>query len=427
MPTAYAVRDGGDTKSKKQSMADLKLRRLQELNSRLKEDLDRPRVKVAEASISLINYCNQTRDYMIPSSSSARYLAMADAQTAPPIAQTISALSSVTLPRITIKFCTQCKWNLRAAYYAQEVLQTFSTSLGEVALVPATGGTFEVRIFYAANQTANIASAGGTTSDADGVVKVTEKILWDRQVDGGFPETKELKGRVRDVVEPGRSLGHTDRALVKDRAKGGKEEADREQKDNAWAGPQYGNHGDGNGGNGGGYGGGHGGGFGSGDQGKDQSAGAITLTETVTAVQAAAAPATVTVTLTAVPAWSQPVPNGQAFILTTAEGALSPGLSSIPAVQAVQTGVTIAGAAGSVPPAEPAASSVASFFTQGGSSSSEPVPNGAAPILTTASGALLPGISSIPAASAVQTGVTVAAAAVSAAATSSTGYGAGRV
>ncbi|EXJ74251.1 hypothetical protein Z517_02890 [Fonsecaea pedrosoi CBS 271.37] len=67
MPAAYAVRDGGDAKSKKQSMADLKLRRLQELNSRLKEDLERPRVKVAEASMSLINYCNQTRDYMVPS------------------------------------------------------------------------------------------------------------------------------------------------------------------------------------------------------------------------------------------------------------------------------------------------------------------------------------------------------------------------
>lgn len=51
MPPAYAVRDGGDAKSKKQSMADLKLRRLQELNSRLKEDLERPRVKVAEASM----------------------------------------------------------------------------------------------------------------------------------------------------------------------------------------------------------------------------------------------------------------------------------------------------------------------------------------------------------------------------------------
>ena len=50
MPPAYAAKDGGDARSKKQSMADLKLRRLQELNTRLKEDLERPRVKVAEAS-----------------------------------------------------------------------------------------------------------------------------------------------------------------------------------------------------------------------------------------------------------------------------------------------------------------------------------------------------------------------------------------
>lgn len=52
MPSAYAIREGGDVKNKKQSMADLKLRRLNELNLRLKEDLDRPRVKVAEASMS---------------------------------------------------------------------------------------------------------------------------------------------------------------------------------------------------------------------------------------------------------------------------------------------------------------------------------------------------------------------------------------
>ncbi|KAI9740993.1 MAG: Guanine nucleotide-binding protein subunit gamma [Cirrosporium novae-zelandiae] len=64
---AYELRSGGDAKNKKQSMADLKLRRLNELNLRLKEDLDRPRVKVAEASMSLISYCNNTKDYMVPS------------------------------------------------------------------------------------------------------------------------------------------------------------------------------------------------------------------------------------------------------------------------------------------------------------------------------------------------------------------------
>ena len=40
---------------------------------------------------------------------------------------------------------------------------------------------------------------------------LTATTLWDRKMDGGFPETKELKRRVRDVVEPGRDLGHVDR------------------------------------------------------------------------------------------------------------------------------------------------------------------------------------------------------------------------
>jgi len=63
---AYELR-AGDVKNKKQSVADLKYRRLQELNSRLKEDLDRPRVRISEAAISLITYCNSTRDFMVPS------------------------------------------------------------------------------------------------------------------------------------------------------------------------------------------------------------------------------------------------------------------------------------------------------------------------------------------------------------------------
>ena len=53
-PSAYDMRagNGGEIKNKKQSMADLKLRRLNELNIRLKEDLDRPRIKVSEAAMS---------------------------------------------------------------------------------------------------------------------------------------------------------------------------------------------------------------------------------------------------------------------------------------------------------------------------------------------------------------------------------------
>lgn len=81
--------------------------------------------------------------------------------------------------------------------FAQELLSTFSTALGEVALQPSTGGTFVVEIFHASP------SASSPT--------VQSRVLWDRKTDGGFPETKELKRRVRDVIEPGRDLGHVDR------------------------------------------------------------------------------------------------------------------------------------------------------------------------------------------------------------------------
>ena len=87
--------------------------------------------------------------------------------------------------RIEIEYCTQCRWMLRAAWLAQELLTTFEQDVAEVALVPGRGGVFEVR--------------------ADG------ETVWSRVADGGFPQPKELKQRVRDVIAPGRSLGHSDR------------------------------------------------------------------------------------------------------------------------------------------------------------------------------------------------------------------------
>ncbi|KAI2469231.1 Rdx family-domain-containing protein [Annulohypoxylon bovei var. microspora] len=110
--------------------------------------------------------------------------------------------SPYPLPRVTIRFCTQCKWMLRAAYFAQELLSTFSTSLGEVALQPSTGGTFVVEIVFAQPSPASSPSSPPA---------IQQRVLWDRKTDGGFPETKELKRRVRDAIEPGRNLGHVDR------------------------------------------------------------------------------------------------------------------------------------------------------------------------------------------------------------------------
>lgn len=91
-------------------------------------------------------------------------------------------------PRIAITYCTQCHWLLRTAWMAQELLSTFGTDLGEVALIPATGGAFAITY--------------------DG----TE--IWERKRDGGFPDVKALKGRVRDRLDPTRDLGHLDRTTA---------------------------------------------------------------------------------------------------------------------------------------------------------------------------------------------------------------------
>ncbi len=88
-------------------------------------------------------------------------------------------------PRLTIVYCTQCRWLLRAAWTAQELLTTFEAEIEEVALRPGAGGVFDLLL--------------------------DDVMIWSRQTQGRFPEMKELKQLVRDRVAPGRSLGHSDR------------------------------------------------------------------------------------------------------------------------------------------------------------------------------------------------------------------------
>lgn len=122
----------------------------------------------------------------------------------------------VHLPRVAITFCTQCRWMLRAAYFAQELLSTFGGSIGEVALIPATGGLFTVHLTY---------KPEGATADED--VQVQEVLIWDRKAEGGFPETKILKQRVRNHIEPSKDLGHSDKPANKVKGnEGGKEGGD---------------------------------------------------------------------------------------------------------------------------------------------------------------------------------------------------------
>lgn len=74
---------------------------------------------------------------------------------------------------------------------------------------PVTGGIFTVTITHASTTT------GSSPQGNQAATGVTETVLWDRKSEGGFPETKELKNRVRNIIEPGRDLGHIDRSLKK--------------------------------------------------------------------------------------------------------------------------------------------------------------------------------------------------------------------
>ena len=54
---------------------------------------------------------------------------------------------------ITIHYCSQCNWMLRASWMAQELLHTFSTDIASVTLVPGTGGIFTVSVAHLGAQT----------------------------------------------------------------------------------------------------------------------------------------------------------------------------------------------------------------------------------------------------------------------------------
>jgi len=85
-------------------------------------------------------------------------------------------------PRVEIHYCVQCRFMLRAAYLAQELLTTFEKELREVALVPGSGGIFEVRL--------------------DG-----ETLASNRETKR-MPEAAEVKRLLRDRIAPGRTIGH---------------------------------------------------------------------------------------------------------------------------------------------------------------------------------------------------------------------------
>ncbi|MVZ66828.1 SelT/SelW/SelH family protein [Sphingobacterium sp. DK4209] len=88
-------------------------------------------------------------------------------------------------PTIRIEYCPKCGWMLRGAYMAQELLTTFTDDLFGVTLQPS-----EISGRY--------------------TIYINDEVIFDRKREGRFPEIKELKQLVRNIVNPEKSLGHSE-------------------------------------------------------------------------------------------------------------------------------------------------------------------------------------------------------------------------
>ena len=96
-------------------------------------------------------------------------------------------MTDLKTPRVSILYCRQCRWMMRAAWLAQEILTTFSEDIGEVALQPGIGGILEIRL--------------------------NDELIFSRKESERFPEAKEIKQLIRDQIDPKRDLSHSDRGL----------------------------------------------------------------------------------------------------------------------------------------------------------------------------------------------------------------------
>ena len=98
---------------------------------------------------------------------------------------------------VSIDYCSACRWLLRSVWLSSELLTTFANepNLRSIELRPQSpplteGGQFII------------------SAAVDG-----EKItLWDRKIEGAFPEAKEIKQLLRNLVNPELDLGHSDKA-----------------------------------------------------------------------------------------------------------------------------------------------------------------------------------------------------------------------
>ncbi|CAO1630599.1 unnamed protein product [Sympodiomycopsis kandeliae] len=119
---------------------------------------------------------------------------------------------------IVIEFCDRCRWLHRATWVQTELFVTFGEKKDEprsdhvqsITLLPMTkdetAGRFRVWVY--GSKGAGGAQSTGPQSQVPNASRAI--CVYDRKIKGGFPELKELKQLIRDVISPNQSLGHSD-------------------------------------------------------------------------------------------------------------------------------------------------------------------------------------------------------------------------
>lgn len=83
--------------------------------------------------------------------------------------------TNLSRPGISITYCRECNFLLRASWVAQELLHTFEDYVSGVTLVPGRGGQFDVHY--------------------------GDDLLFSNKIAGRFPETRELRDLLSTRIE----------------------------------------------------------------------------------------------------------------------------------------------------------------------------------------------------------------------------------
>ncbi|ODV64765.1 hypothetical protein HYPBUDRAFT_13851 [Hyphopichia burtonii NRRL Y-1933] len=117
-------------------------------------------------------------------------------------------------PKLIIEFCARCKWHMRAVWYLQEIMQTFSDPaknlIPDISLQPNyhQPGIFQIILVK--------------TEDSEPEIiykrrfKKSDELQNESYYFDGFPDSKLLKSLIRDSLWPNENLGHIDKYTKSD-------------------------------------------------------------------------------------------------------------------------------------------------------------------------------------------------------------------